>query len=99
MKDEDLEQFAVADGLLARIIAEPGYLTDAEKNYLLFQAARRLALAADLKGEEAYRLIYPMTPETGPPSRPAPGSPRSSPGSASCSPSAAMTCADSVIPT
>jgi hypothetical protein len=63
MKDEDLEQFAVADGLLARIIAEPGYLTDAEKNYLLFQAARRLALAADLKGEEAYRLIYPMTPE------------------------------------
>ena len=63
MRADDLEQFAVADGLLVRLTAEPGHLSEAEKNYLLFQAARALALAADLKGEEAYRLIYPMTPE------------------------------------
>ena len=63
MRADDLEQFAVADGLLVRLTAEPGHLSEAEKNYLLFQAARALALAAELKGEEAYRLIYPMTPE------------------------------------
>jgi hypothetical protein len=63
MRADDLEQFAAADGLLVRLTAEPGHLSEAEKNYLLFQAARALALAADLKGEEAYRLIYPMTPE------------------------------------
>ena len=61
MRDEDLEQFAVADGLLARMGAEPGHLSEAEKDYLLFQAARALALSADLSGDEAYRLIYPFT--------------------------------------
>jgi hypothetical protein len=63
MKDEDLEQFAVADGLLARIAAEPDHMSEAERDYLLFQGARALALAGDLGGEEAYRLIYPFTPE------------------------------------
>jgi len=63
MRADDLEQFAVADGLLVRLTAEPGHLSEAEKNYLLFQAARALALAAELKGEEVYRLIYPMTRE------------------------------------
>jgi hypothetical protein len=63
VRDRDLGTFAVSDGLLARIVADPGHLSEGEKDYLLFQAARRLALAADLKGEEAYRLIYPMTPE------------------------------------
>jgi hypothetical protein len=63
MRADDLEQFAVADGLLVRLTAEPGHLSEAEKNYLLFQGARALALAADLKGEEAYRLICPMTAE------------------------------------
>ena len=63
MRDEDLAPFAVADGLLARLGAEPGQLSEAEKNYLLFEGARMLALAGKLKGEEAYRLIYPFTPE------------------------------------
>jgi hypothetical protein len=63
VRDDDLAHFAVADGLVARMTAEPSHLSEAEKSYLLFQAARRLALAGDLKGEEAYRLIYPMTPE------------------------------------
>jgi hypothetical protein len=63
MKDEDLEQFAVADGLLARITAEPSPMSQAEKDYLLLQGARMLARAGDLSGDEAYRLIYPFTPE------------------------------------
>jgi hypothetical protein len=63
MRADDLAHFAVADGLLARMTAEPGHLSEPERNYLLFQAARNLALTADLNGEEAYRLIYPMTPE------------------------------------
>ena len=63
MRDDDLAHFAVADGLLAHIAADPAHLSEAEKSYLLFQAARNLALAGDLKGEEAYRLIYPMTSE------------------------------------
>jgi inorganic triphosphatase YgiF len=63
MRPEDLEQFEVADGLVARMTAYPGQLSDAERDYLLFQAARALALAGDLSGEEAYRLIYPFTAE------------------------------------
>ena len=63
MKDEDLEQFAVADGLLARIAAEPDRMSEAERDYLLFQGAKMLARGADLGGEEAYRLIYPFTEE------------------------------------
>jgi hypothetical protein len=63
MRDEDLEQFAVADGLLARMTAEPSQMSDAEKDYLLLQGARMLARVADLSGEEAYRLIHPFTAE------------------------------------
>ena len=99
MRADDLEQFAVADGLLVRLTAEPGHLSEAEKNYLLFQAARALALAAELKGEEAYRLIYPMTPENQTTIQAGAGFAAVIAGSASCSPSAAMTCADSAIPT
>ena len=32
MRADDLEQFAVADGLLVRLTAEPGHLSGAEKN-------------------------------------------------------------------
>ena len=63
MRPGDLEAFAVADGQVDRMTAEPGHLSEAEKNYLLFQAARALALAGDLAGDEAYRLIYPFTAE------------------------------------
>lgn len=63
MQEDDLAPFAVADGLLARIAAEPGYLSDTEKDYLLLEAARMLARLTDLSGEKAYRLIYPFTPE------------------------------------
>ena len=63
MREDDLAHFAVADGLLARTAADPDRMSEAEKNYLLLQGARTLARAADLNGEEAYRLIYPFTPE------------------------------------
>jgi|SRR5215217_5271302 len=63
MRDEDLEQFAVADGLLARIAAAPDRMSEAERDYLLFQGAKMLARIADLSGEEAYRLIHPFTEE------------------------------------
>jgi hypothetical protein len=63
MNHDDLEQFAIADGLLARLAAEPSHMSEAERNYLLFQGAKMLARVTDLSGEEAYRLIYPFTPE------------------------------------
>jgi hypothetical protein len=63
VNDDDLAHFAVADGLLARMAADPGRMSEAEKDYLLLQGARILARAADLSGDEAYRLIYPFTAE------------------------------------
>jgi hypothetical protein len=63
MRDEDLEQFAVADGLLARIAAAPSRMSGAERDFLIFQGAKMLARLTDLTGEEAYRLIHPFTPE------------------------------------
>lgn len=63
MRDDDLEYFAIADGLLARIAAEPSHMSDAERNHLLLEGAKMLARLTDLSGEEAYRLIYPFTPE------------------------------------
>jgi hypothetical protein len=62
MNDDDLAQFAIADGLLARL-DPPGHMSAAEREYLLDQAARRLAVAADLEVAEARRLLEPMTPE------------------------------------
>jgi hypothetical protein len=92
VKEEDLEHFAVADGLLACMAAEPSHMSDAEQNYLLFQGAKRLALVADLSGEEAYRLIYPLPRRTRPPSSAAASS-RASQRSAGCySSSTAATC-------
>jgi hypothetical protein len=44
MKDEDLEPFAIADGLLARMAAErPGKLTEVEHRHLLDKARETLA--------------------------------------------------------
>jgi hypothetical protein len=63
MDDHHLAPFAVGDGLLARIAAEPGYMSDAEKDFLLLQGARMLARIGGLTGEEAYRLIHPFTEE------------------------------------
>jgi len=63
VRDDDLAHFAVADSLFARMTADPGHLSQAEKYYLLLEGARALARAGSLSGEEAYRLIYPFTPE------------------------------------
>ena len=63
MRPEDLEAFAVADGLLARMTADPHWMSQAERDYPLVQGARVLAEAADLRGDEAYRLLYPFTAE------------------------------------
>jgi hypothetical protein len=63
LREDDLAPFAVADGLLARIAAEPSHMSDAERDHLLLMGAKMLAWVADLSGEEAYRLIHPFTPE------------------------------------
>jgi hypothetical protein len=63
LRDEDLAPFAVADGLLARMAAEAGQLTDAERDCLLWLGAAMLAEAADLDPQQARRLIHPMTTE------------------------------------
>jgi hypothetical protein len=61
VRDDDLARFAASDGLLARIRQRPTGMTEAEREYLLDQASERLASAADLTGQEARRLIDPMT--------------------------------------
>jgi hypothetical protein len=63
MNDDDLAPFAASDGLLARISAEPGLMSEAERDYLLLMGAKMLSRLSDLSGEEAYRLIYPFTEE------------------------------------
>jgi hypothetical protein len=63
VKDDDLAPFAVADGLLARMTADPGWLSEAERDYLLQIGAAALAQLADLDPAQAYRLIWPITAE------------------------------------
>jgi inorganic triphosphatase YgiF len=65
VREEDLAHFAVADGLLARMAADPGHMSEAERDYLLLLGAAMLAEAADLDPAQAYRLICPMTAENG----------------------------------
>ena len=64
MREEDLEQFAVADGLLARIAAErPGKLTDTEHRYLLDKARENLAKATGETLEDAGRSLFKAADE------------------------------------
>lgn len=63
MRDEDLAPFAIADGLLAKIATDPGRMSQAEQDYLLFQAARTLVRVSGLTGEEAFRMLHPFTAE------------------------------------
>ena len=64
MKDEDLEQFAVADGLLARIAAErPGKLTETEHRHLRDKARETLARATGETLENAGRAMHQATAE------------------------------------
>jgi hypothetical protein len=60
----DLEHFAIADGLLARIAAErPGKLTDAEHQYLLDKARENLAKATGETLENAGRAMFKAADE------------------------------------
>lgn len=64
MKDEDLEPFAIADGLLDRIAAErPGKLTDIEHQHLLDKARETLARATGETLENAGRAMHQAAAE------------------------------------
>jgi hypothetical protein len=55
MRDEDLEVFAVSDGLLAKMEDQPpaGQVTDTERHWMLDQARKNLARVAGLTLEDA----------------------------------------------
>ena len=64
MKEEDLEQFAVADGLLARIAAErPGKLTETEHRHLLDKARENLARGTGETLEMAGKAMFKAADE------------------------------------
>jgi hypothetical protein len=65
MKDEDLEVFAVADGLLAKMADQPpaGQVTDTERQWMLDQARDNLAkLCASPRTKPARRWTPPPWP-------------------------------------
>lgn len=57
MREEDLEHFAVADGLLARIGEHEGGLTDQEHLYLVDRAREELAKVYGTSLEDAGRAL------------------------------------------
>jgi hypothetical protein len=64
MRDEDLEQFAVADGLLARMTAErPGKLTETEHRHLLDKARENLARGTGETLEMAGKAMFKAADE------------------------------------
>jgi hypothetical protein len=64
VRAEDLEQFAIADGLLARLAAErPGKLTDAEHQYLMDLARETLARATGETLDNAGRAMHQAAAE------------------------------------
>jgi hypothetical protein len=64
VRDEDLEQFAVADGLLARIAAErPGRLTETEHRHLLDKARETLARSTGETLEMAGKAMHQAATE------------------------------------
>jgi hypothetical protein len=60
MKDEDLEPFAVADGLLAKMEDQPpaGQVTDTERQWMLDQARESLVRVLDVTPEQARRILH-----------------------------------------
>jgi hypothetical protein len=60
MKDEDLEPFAVADGLLAKMEDQPpaGQVTDTERQWMLDQARENLARVLNVSAEVAGRELH-----------------------------------------
>jgi hypothetical protein len=64
VRDEDLEHFAVADGLLARIAAErPGKLTETEHRHLLDKAHETLARGTGETLEMAGKAMHQAAAE------------------------------------
>jgi hypothetical protein len=64
VKEDDLEQFAVADGLLARIAAErPGKLTETEHRHLLDKARETLARGTGETLEMAGKAMFKAADE------------------------------------
>jgi hypothetical protein len=60
MKDEDLEPFAVADGLLAKMEDQPpaGQVTDTERQWMLDHARKNLARVLNVSLEVAGRELH-----------------------------------------
>jgi hypothetical protein len=60
MRDEDLEPFAVADGLLAKMEDQPpaGQVTDTERQWMLDQARQNLARVLNVSVEVAGRELH-----------------------------------------
>jgi hypothetical protein len=58
MRPGDLECFAVDDGLLARVVVEPGQLTDAERTTVLERARAALAREFDISADQAGRAMH-----------------------------------------
>ena len=60
MKDEDLEPFAVADGLLAKMEEQPpaGQVTDTERQWMLDQAQENLARVLNVDLEVAGHELH-----------------------------------------
>lgn len=60
MRDDDLEVFAVADGLLAKMEDQPpaGQVTDTERQWMLDQARENLARVLNVSPEVAGRELH-----------------------------------------
>jgi hypothetical protein len=60
MKDEDLEPFAVADGLLSKMGDQPpaGQVTEPERQWMLDQARENLARVLNVSLEDAGRELH-----------------------------------------
>jgi hypothetical protein len=59
VNDDDLEVFAVADGLIAKMEQqEPGRATDAERRYMIDKARDNLVRALDVTPEQAGRIMH-----------------------------------------
>jgi hypothetical protein len=58
VRSDDLAPFAVADGLLAKMNANPAGATDAERQWMLDHARENLARVLDISLEAAGRELH-----------------------------------------
>jgi hypothetical protein len=58
VRDDDLAHFAIADGLVAKMAANPTGATDEERQWMLDHARENLARVLDFTLEDAGRAIH-----------------------------------------